>query len=193
MKRTILSMIGVLTCFGTVLIASTTMALDGPLANATVSFGQWETDSPLDRLNGDPAMGRSNNHELFPQVATIKAGGAVNFIISGGHVVAIYEDGTQPEAINRTNIETNPGCPADNAPAAGGVLSDSTNRIYRGPCHTSTPFSTTAPRRDGVEVVQFSKPGTYLVICARRNHFFNQMTQQFEMFGFVRVLPNPGT
>jgi hypothetical protein len=44
-------------------------------------------------------------------------------------------------------------------------------------------------RRDGVEVVQFSKPGTYLVICARKNYFFNPTTKQFEMFSFVKVLP----
>ena len=182
-------MMGVLTFFGTGMIAYTALALDGPMANATVSFGQWETDPPLDRLIADPTGGARNNHELFPQVATIKAGGAINFIISGGHVVAVYGDETQPEDINRTNIETDPGCPANNPTQAGGVLSDSTNRIYRGPCHTSTPFSTAAPRRDGVEVVQFSKPGTYLVICARKNHFFNPTTQEFEMFGFVRVLP----
>ena len=30
------------------------------------------------------------------------------------------------------------------------------------------------------------------VICARKNHFFNPPTQQFEMFGFVRVLPGNG-
>src|SRR4030095_634518 len=47
------------------------------LANATVSFGQWVTDPPLDRLLGNPLMGAGNNHELLPNVVTIKAGGAV--------------------------------------------------------------------------------------------------------------------
>jgi hypothetical protein len=70
-------------------------------------------------------------------------------------------------------------------PLAGGTLSDSNNRIYRGAFLNLV-------RRDGVEVVQFSKPGTYLVICARKNHFFNPTTEQFEMFGYVRVLPNNG-
>ncbi|HEX9663979.1 MAG TPA: hypothetical protein VGB27_16950, partial [Candidatus Binatia bacterium] len=79
---------------------------------------------------------------------------------------------------------------------AGGVLSASNGRIYRGPCFT-TPLPTTPPnaisaipviRRDGVEVVQFSKPGTYLVICARKNHFAPP-AGGFEMFGFVKVLP----
>jgi hypothetical protein len=189
MKRSIISTISILTFCGIGLIASLAMAIDGPLANATVSFGEWRTDfsPPLDRIVADPAAGAGNNHELIPQIATIKDGGSVNFIISGGHVVAIYDDGTQPEDINTTNIETNPGCPANNPTQAGGVLSDPINRIYRGPCHTSTPFTTTAPRRDGVEVVKFSKPGTYLVICARKNHFVDD-----GMFGFVRVLPGKG-
>jgi hypothetical protein len=51
-------------------------------------------------------------------------------------------------------------------------------------------LNVTPPRRDGVEAVQFTKPGTYLVICARKNHFFNPATQKFEMFGYVRVLPD---
>ena len=49
-----------------------------------------------------------------------------------------------------------------------------------------TPIASSA-RRDGVEVVQFSKPGTYLVICARKNHFITS-TGEFQMFGFVKVL-----
>ena len=179
MKRSILTLIGILTVCAIGLFGSSVMAIDGPLANATVSFGEWKSDftPPLDRLVGDPAMGAGNNHSLIPQVATIKAGGAVNFIISGGHVVSVYDDGTEPEDINLTNTEVASVC----ATTAGGVLSDSNDRIYRGPCFTG--------RRDGVEVVQFSKPGTYLVICARKNHFFNPTTQQFEMFGFVKVLP----
>ena len=136
-------------------------------------------------------MGRGNTHELIPKITTIKAGGSVNFIISGGHIVAVYDDGTQPEDIG-TDIEpdcvgsgpfTAPCSPINVAgPVAGGILSDSDNRIYRGAFLNLV-------RRDGVEVVQFTKPGTYLVLCARKNHFFNPETQQFEMFGFVKVLP----
>lgn len=191
MERWKLSMIGILTFCEIGLTISSTMAIDGPLANATVSFGQWDpndpdllpAETPLDRLLGDPGMGRGNNHELIPQIATIKEGGAVNFVISGGHVLAVYDNGTQPEDINTTNIEPGASCPT----TAGGVLSDSVKRIYRGPCFSTnvgTAPPTTVTRRDGVEVVQFSKPGTYLVICARKNHFVND-----GMFGFVKVLP----
>jgi hypothetical protein len=185
MTHKIRSVLSILTLIGLGLGVPLAMADDGPLANATVSFGQWDPNDPgllpaelpLDRFTADPGMGRGNNHELLPNVVKIKAGGSVNFIISGGHVVAVYDDGHQPEDINLINIE-----PIPVPITAGGVLSDSNRRIYRG-----TTFS---GRRDGVEVVQFTKPGTYLVICARKNHFFNPNTQQFEMFGYVRVLPN---
>ena len=199
MKRSITLIIGILGFCGIGLIASSAMAIDGPLANATVSFGQWNPNDrdllpaevPLDRLIGDPGMGRGNDHLLIPQIATIKEGGTVNFIISGGHVVAVYDDGTQPEDIGDA-IE--PPCPATTpltapcsplsgmppAPTAGGILSHSDKRIYRGAFLNLV-------RRDGVEVVQFSKPGTYLVICARKNHFVDD-----GMFGFVRVLPGGG-
>jgi hypothetical protein len=215
MKRLILSMICVLIFIGIALSVSSAMADDNKdrRENVTVSFGQWDPNDPaliptnpgevpLDRLNGDPAGGRGNNHEVLPNVAKIRAGDSVSFIISGGHVVAIYDDGTQPEDINLTNVEVDdPSTPVNEAcsTAAGGVLSDSNGRIYRGPCFAninlpSPPLPATLPasvlRRDGVEVVQFTKPGTYLVICARKNHFFNPnlgVAGEFEMFGFVEV------
>jgi plastocyanin len=200
-------MIGVLTFFGIGLITSPAIAIDGPMANATVSFGQWISGNPdavppvppLDRIVADPAGGAGNNHEMIPQIATIKAGGSVSFIVSGGHVVAVYEDGTQPEDIGSA-IESNcafplptsgitlPCSPVNNMgmPVAGGILSNADGRIYRGAFLNVNPA-----RRDGVEVVQFSKPGTYLVICARKNHF-TPLTGGFEMFGFVKVLPGNG-
>jgi plastocyanin len=193
MKRSITLMIGILTFCGIGLIASSATAADGPLANATVSFGQWDPNDPdlssaLDRLVGDPAAGVGVNDTLIPDNVTIKAGGAVNFIISGGHVVTVYDDGTKPEDIDTTVTEPATNCPT----TAGGVINDPTDRIYRGPCFSTsfgTTPATTIVRRDGVEVVTFSKPGTYLVICARKNHFINSTTGEFQMFGFVKVLP----
>jgi len=189
------SMIGILSFCSIGPIASSAMAIDGPMANATVSFGEWDPNDPdlpsptLNRLLGDPLGGVGNNHELIPNIATIKAGGAVNFIISGQHIVAVYDDGHQPSDINTTIEVDNPATLTVNeacATNAGGVISDSNRRIYRGPCHVSTaiPPVASATRRDGVEVVKFSKPGTYLVICARTNHFVDD-----GMFGYVRVLP----
>jgi hypothetical protein len=194
MKGCIILIVGILSFFGIAQSASSQTVDDGARrerrAVATVSFGLWETDPPLDRLVADPAGGAAgNHHELIPNIATIRVkqddDGGVNFIISGGHVVAVYDDGTQPGDIDPVSIE--PPCPAvittpcspvnaAGVPSAGGILSDANKRIYRGQTFTG--------RRDGVEVVRFSKPGTYLVICARKNHFVNA-----GMFGFVSVLP----
>ena len=72
--------------------------VSGRRANATVSFDLWETDPPLDRFAGNPAMGARNRHEVIPNVSRVNISrndsGGVNFIISGNHVVAIYDDGT---------------------------------------------------------------------------------------------------
>ena len=201
MKCRTLSMVGILIFGGIGLTVSSAAAADGPLANATVSFGLWDpnksdllsTEKPLDRLVADPGMGRGVNDIIVPNEVTIKEGGAVNFIIGGGHVVTIYDDGTKPEDIDTSVIEPAARCPT----TAGGVINDPIHRIYRGPCFstsfgiTNTPPTTitTITRRDGVEVVQFTKPGTFLVICARKQHFINQTTGEFQMFSFVRVLP----
>ena len=40
MKRALLSMIGIVACCGIGLMATSAMAIDGPMANATVSFGE---------------------------------------------------------------------------------------------------------------------------------------------------------
>jgi hypothetical protein len=168
MKRTTVSLIWVLGFIGLSPIGSLATAAE----TATVSFGQWETDVPLDRVTTPvPAAGASNHHELIPDVVTliIPGDGAVNFIIAGLHNPQVYDDGTQPEDINVQSVL--PG-------AAGGIIDDPNNRLYRG----LDPNVPTNPR-DRVEVVRFSKPGTYLVICGVLNHFVNDA-----MFGFVKVV-----
>src|SRR5678816_3698349 len=77
-------------------------ALDGPLSNATVSFGAWKTTPPFDRMT-QPPTAATNAHEIIPQIAKIKAGGTVNFIISGLHQVVVYDDGKQPSDISLAN------------------------------------------------------------------------------------------
>ena len=149
--------------------ASSNSALDGPLSNATVSFGEWMT--PVDRFP-NASLPTANHHELIPRVATIKAGGTINFIIAGFHNINVYADGTQPEDINTTltvPVTQPPGPP---------LINDPNNRIYRGLDPSLQP-------RDRVEVVRFANPGTYLVICGVFPHFVND-----RMYGFVKVLPN---
>jgi|RhiMethySRZTD1v2_1073278.scaffolds.fasta_scaffold208355_2 plastocyanin len=177
MKRLIVSVISIFTFCAFALNASSAIAvdgpagIDGPLANATVSFGQWLP--PLDRLTANPVGGVGNVHELAPNVVTIKAGGAVNFVISGLHNVQVYGDGTQAVDIGMSP----PTLPGN----GGGIINDPTDRIYRGWDPNLVPNTF---ERDRVEVVHFANPGTYLVICGVRNHFVDD-----NMYGFVKVLP----
>jgi hypothetical protein len=159
--------------------------IQGPLANATVSFGAWETDPPIDRFPNNSPRDR-NHHHLMPSETTIKAGGSVNFIISGFHHLLVYGDGTKPEDINRTLLvapTTQPVPP---------LINDPTNRVYRGldpSVLPQLPGSTpTQPLQDRVEVVRFPNKGRYLVMCGVLPHFFDAPTGQFLMFGYVRVL-----
>lgn len=143
--------------------------LTGPLASTTVSFGQWSTDPPLDRFPNIIPAPAANVHLLTPNSPTIKAGGAVNFVISGLHNVQIFQPGIGPEDIDATqlvNMTGPPGLP---------IINDPLGRIYRGPDPSLLPL-------DRVEVVQLKHPGTYLVICGFLFHF------QDNMFGYVRVL-----
>lgn len=141
-------------------------------ASATVSFGQWMSSPPLDRYPNFGGSPTTNVHALTPNVVTIKAGGSVNFIVSGLHNIAIYDDGVQPTEINTalTTPTTSPN------PPILPIINDPNRRIYRG-------VDPSLQARDRVEVVNFSEPGTYLVICGVLPHF------QEGMYGYVRVLP----
>jgi len=185
--RLIMCLVALL-CLG--LTAPMTTAMDG--GNATVSFGQWQTGPapgppPVLELNRFPNLSprERNNHQLIPNEVTIKAGGAVNFLIGGFHQPIVYDDGTQPEEINvnTPTPSTTTSGPNPFPPAA--LIDDPTNRIYRGLDPSLQPLDQSgAFGQDRVEVVLFSKPGTYLVICGIRGHFVND-----GMFGFVTVLP----
>jgi plastocyanin len=152
-----------------------------PLGSATVSFGGWMTSftPPLDLFTNPLPPPPANHHELIPNTAKIKAGGYVNFIITGLHLVAIYDDGTKPSDIN-TSILTPLGGPLPP------VISDPNRRLYRGPNPVISPGPPPVIDLHRVEVVQFDKPGTYLVICAVLPHFAEGM------YGYVRVLPSGG-
>jgi len=177
--------------------------MNGALSSATVSFGQWNVDAPLDRFANQSPRNR-NNHQLIPAEAKIKAGGSINFDISGFHLVTIYDDGVQPSDIDRTkltSVTVPPGPP---------LINDPKNRIYRGldpsvmpmlpgnpllpnvgpPPPPNVPPQFPQPLQDRVEVVRFPNPGRYLVICGVLPHFFDAATGQFLMFGYVRVLRN---
>ena len=152
---------------------------DDPLGSVTVSFGGWMSGftPPLDRFTTPLPPPPANHHELVPNVAKIKAGGYVNFLVSGLHIVAIYDNGTKPSDIN-TGLTVPLGGPLPS------VINDANRRIYRG----INPVISAGPppviNLDRVEVVNFDTPGTYLVICAVLPHFNEGM------YGYVKVLAN---
>jgi len=159
--------------------------IKGPLSSATVSFGQWDLAAPLDRFpNNSPR--NNNNHHLIPNEALIKAGGSINFVISGFHHILIYGNNTKPSDINvGATIPTTvqPGPP---------LINDPLNRVYRGldpSVFPMLPGSTPPmPLQDRTETVRFPKAGRYLVICGVLPHFFDMATGQFIMFGYVNVI-----
>jgi plastocyanin len=171
MRRSTLSIICFVAMLFLGLAAPLVMADDRRPTNATVSFGAWQTDPPFDRFpNSSP--GTRNQHQLFPDKVTIKAGDVVNFLNSGTHQLIVYDDGTKPDDIETDLTTFSTGVPADTL-----LIDDPTHRIYRGPDPTLFP-------RDRSEVVHFPNPGTYLVICGLHSHFVED-----GMFGFVEVLP----
>jgi len=158
--------------------------------NATVSFGAWQTEPPLDRFPPNSPTDRNrNDHVLLPFEAMIKAGGAVNFVISGFHQPIVYDVGTLPENIH-SNLTTMTTGPTPDPKVA--LINDPTNRIYRGQDPTLQPLDRSGNffLQDRVEVVHFLDPGTYLVICGVQDHFLGSTTgpnPQPPMFGFVTV------
>jgi hypothetical protein len=149
--------------------------VSGPMANATVSFGEWRTDfSPaLDRFVATPNT--ANMHMVLPFESQIKAGGGVNFIISGFHVLGVYGPGTEFEDVNGSLTTAIPGAP----PMFPQAVNDPVNRVYRG----LSPWTLSpAPLLDRVEVVNFEAPGRYLVVCLFVPHFVERM------HGYVNVL-----
>lgn len=144
--------------------------VDGPLATATVSFGAWLTDPPVDRFATGGNTRTQNSHKVIPYDVKIKAGGSVNFLISGLHLLLIYAPETTMDSINASLIEfAVPG-------AFPGFINDPVNRVYRG-------LDPRAPAPlDRVEVVTFAEPGRYLVVCGVLPHFLDNMS------GYVTVI-----
>jgi plastocyanin len=125
-------------------------------------------------IRTEPAT--NNEHQLIPAEVTIRAGGSVNFMISGFHHILIYADGTQPADVNH-NLTIPPSVP----PAEPLLVNDPRNRIYRG--LDPSIFRPLGQIQDRIEVVHFTDPGTYLVICGVLPHFLEGM------FGYIEVLP----
>lgn len=88
----------------------------------------------------------------------------MNFVISGFHVLGIYEPGTEPDDINGSLVESFPGAPSTFPKG----VNDPLNRVYQ----SLNPWTLSpAPLNDRVESVNFPNPGRYLVICLFVPHF----------------------
>jgi hypothetical protein len=202
MRRSTLSSICLVALLFIGLAAPMAMADKDHQANATVSFGAWQTPlpppavapetEPLDRFPPSLSNDRlRNEHQLIPNKVKIKAGGAVNFIISGFHQPIVYDDGIRPGDI-KTAVGVNTTSTTGPTPSpAVDLINDPDHRIYRGQDPSLQPLERASSLKqtpeflqDRVEVVFFPKPGKYLVICGIRGHFVND-----GMFGFVKVFP----
>jgi hypothetical protein len=155
----------------------------GPLATATVSFGEWQTEVPLDRYPPAPPIPPpppGGGHLLIPHQVTIKVGGTVNFIISGFHQVIVYAPRKRPDDVNIGSVR-----PTRGTPAGIPLIDDADKRIYAGLDPSTVhggPPTPTVPSLDRVETVQFSRKGRHLVICGVLPHFLDNM------FGWVKVV-----
>ena len=155
--------------------------IKGPLATATVSFGQWRTDVPLDRYPLQapiPPPPPGNGHLLIPHQVTIKVGGTVNFIIAG-FTRSCLRSRNQAGAHQHALIRPSQGA------TAGFRSSRSDNRLYAGGIRARS----TAARRRHASVARPGRSGAvppkgrHLVICGVLPHFVND-----QMYGWVKVV-----
>lgn len=160
----------------------------GPLATATVSFGQWRTDAipPVDRYGPQlPGPPHGNGHLVIPHQVTVKVGGTVNFIIAGLHQVIVYAPGKGPEDVNIAITR-----PTQGVPPGVPLINDTVDRLYAGEDPSTLhggPPTPTNPLLDRVEVVQFHRKGRHLVICGVLPHFVRD-----NMYGWVKVVGEDG-
>jgi plastocyanin len=157
----------------------------------TVAFGAGLNTLPPPSSGppSGPPMDMANHH-LVPKMIHVHVGGVVNFVVSGGHFIRIYNAGIKVQ--NVTNSLAAAGCTADVAklppPNACGFLipADPADTYYTGVAPPAPPSGTyvagpLANAQNRQESVSFAKPGTYLVICAITPHFFDGM------YGYVHV------
>ena len=153
---------------------------DDESTNHTVSFGHWLPTpgvTPIDRFPpADPNPRTLNGHHLIPNTSRIRVGDTVSFVIAGFHLLLIYGPGTQPADIDRTKLilSTPP-------PPFPPLINDPNKRVYRG------LDPRTQATQDRVEVVGFNTKGKYLVMCGVLPHFFDAVSGEFVMFGYVNV------
>jgi len=162
----------------------------------TVAFGAGlNTAQP-----GNPA-----NHHVLPDVIKLDVGDVLNFVVSGLHVIRVFEKGV---SLREVKSAIPAECLAN--PAGGAPFPETCNAVLApgpvpvlaaeaGPPATSLglplfysglnslapppvpPFAPVSVDQNRVEAITFSKPGRYLVICAVLPHFNDGMIAWIEV------------
>jgi plastocyanin len=149
--------------------------------------------------------GNPENHHILPDAIRVEVGDVVTFLLSGLHVIRVYDDGVRLRDVKLTipdECEVNPlpgetplpqcslGAPPGGVPVIppGGlaVYYEGINPLAPAPPPPPAgppPFAvpSTAPNR--TESISFLVPGRYLVICAILPHFND------EMYAWIEVRP----
>ena len=149
---------------------------------------------PSNRFTTPLALPAPNVHALMPYEAKVKAGGTVNFIVAGFHLIAVYAPGITLDDIDVTLLAA--PLPVPPGPASGATVDQLPERpglLRLDPRQGASCRATLHPpaalhrRRiqDRVEVVQFPAPGRHLVICAVLPHFAPANNAHPPMHGWV--------
>jgi plastocyanin len=142
--------------------------------------------------------GNEQNHHVLPNVIRVNAGDVVNFVVSGLHVIRVYDRGVLLSDVKATipdECEVNPVPPAEFPancftdagpvpvipPLGLDVYYEGLNSL--GPPPQVPPFAPVSIAQNRVEAVSFLRPGRYLVICAVLEHFNDRMYAVVEVKG----------
>jgi plastocyanin len=146
------------------------------------------------------------NHHVLPDVIRIDVGDVVNFVVSGLHVIRVFDRGVRLRDVKNAipaECLTNPpgggpfpascssvlipGVPVPVLAATATVPATSLGLplFYSGlnplTPPATPPFATLSTDQNRVEAVSFSKPGRYLVICGVLEHFNDGMWAVIEV------------
>lgn len=149
--------------------------------------------------------GNSANHHVLPGVIKVDSGDVVNFVVSGLHVIRVFDKGVSLRDVKNAipaECLTNPAggapfpasCNAVLAPGPVPVLAATAAApftslglplFYSGLNSLSPPaappFAPISTDQNRVEAVSFTKPGRYLVICGVLPHFNDGMWAWIEV------------
>ena len=147
--------------------------------------------------------GNALNHHVLPDVIKVGVGDVVNFVVSGLHVIRVFEKGVRlrdvkgeipdecevnpppfPESCNAVLIPglpvpilTTEVDPVTSLPTSLGLplYYNGLNSVTTPPSPAAPPFAPLSYAQNRVEPVSFLKPGRFLVICAVLPHLNDGM------------------